>query len=62
MLLRAQGNRNNFMNDKAKKTILLVEDESVTAMYQKNILEKYGYKVITINTGEKAIEILREGN
>ena len=48
-----------FMN---KKTLLLVEDEVITAMMQKIMLEKYGYKVVTINTGEKAIEILKEEN
>ena len=44
-----------------KKTLLLVEDEVIIAMSQKMFLEKYGYKVLTINTGEKAIEILKGG-
>jgi CheY-like chemotaxis protein len=43
-----------------QKTILLVEDEMLIAMSQKMFLEKYGYKVLTINTGEKAVEILRK--
>jgi len=43
-----------------QKTLLLVEDEMLIAMSQKMFLEKYGYKVLTINTGEKAVEILRK--
>ncbi|RKX83263.1 MAG: hypothetical protein DRP58_09060 [Spirochaetes bacterium] len=38
-------------------TILLVEDEGIIALSTKMGLEKYGYSVITANTGEKAIEI-----
>jgi len=41
------------------KTLLLVEDEMLIAMSQKMFLERYGYKVLTISTGEKAIEILK---
>ncbi len=39
-----------------KKTILLVEDEVTTATVGKMGLEKYGYNVISANTGEFAIE------
>lgn len=46
------------MNSEIRKTILLVEDEILIAMSQKLYLEKYGYNVQTINTGEKAIQIL----
>ncbi len=45
------------MND--KKTILLVEDEALIAMVQKKTLERHGYEVITVTTGEKAIEKVR---
>jgi len=38
------------------KTILLVEDETILAMTGKMQLEKYGYMVRTVDTGEKAIE------
>ena len=38
------------------KTILLVEDEAIIAMTEKAALEKYGYSVITVNNGEKAID------
>ena len=48
------------MNDKDKKTILLVEDEAILAITEKMVLEKYGYKVITADSGEKAIELFNE--
>ena len=38
------------------KTILLVEDEVLIAMSEKLILESYGYKVVVVSSGEKAIE------
>jgi len=41
---------------KKEKIILLVEDEPMIAVLQKNILEKYGYRVLSANSGEKAIE------
>lgn len=47
------------MNENKKKTLLLVEDEIIVAMMQKMFLEKYGYKVMTTQTGEKAVEILQ---
>ncbi len=47
------------MNKPTRKTILLVEDEAIIALGQKMFLEKYGYKVMTINTGEKAVEIMK---
>jgi len=40
------------------KTILLVEDEIILAMTQKMTLERYGYKVMTVTTGEKAIALV----
>ncbi len=50
------------MNDNLLKTILLVEDETILALTQKKQLEKYGYTVVTANTGEKAIEIIENGS
>ncbi|MDA3899101.1 MAG: PAS domain S-box protein, partial [Spirochaetes bacterium] len=44
------------MSGENKKTILLVEDEIIIAMTEKMALEKYGYSVITVTTGEKAID------
>lgn len=46
------------MNSKPKRNILLVEDEVIIAMTEKKQLEKYGYNVVTVLTGEKAIELL----
>jgi PAS domain S-box-containing protein len=43
------------MNSESQKTILLVEDETITAMTEKMILEKFGYKVIIANSGEDAV-------
>lgn len=43
-----------------KKTILLVEDEAVIAMTEKFALEKYGYSVLHVTTGEKAIEAVEK--
>jgi PAS domain S-box-containing protein len=44
------------MTSERKKTILLVEDESIIAMAEKKALEKYGFDVITAHSGEKAVE------
>jgi PAS domain S-box-containing protein len=43
------------MGAERKKTILLVEDEAITAMAEKSALERYGYTVITVLSGEKAV-------
>jgi len=42
------------------KTILLVEDEALIAASEKMALEKYGYSVLTANTGENAIATVKE--
>ena len=47
------------MSSENKKTILLVEDEALIALGKKVALEKYGYTVLTVTTGEKAIEIIK---
>jgi len=48
-----------FMHETIAKTILLVEDEIILAMTEKMSLEKYGYTVITAQSGEKAVEIVK---
>jgi len=45
------------MEKKRRKTILLVEDDQVTAIAESRMLEKNGYAVITASTGEEAVEI-----
>ena len=41
------------------KTILLVEDEIITAVFESRQLEKEGYNVITASTGLEAVELIR---
>ncbi len=43
------------MDNEIKKTILLVEDEFLIAMAEKQALEKYNYNILVVNSGEKAI-------
>ncbi|HOO70210.1 MAG TPA: hypothetical protein PK926_00500 [Spirochaetota bacterium] len=43
---------------KRKNTILLIEDEAVTALYETRLLERAGYEVICHDTGQKAIEAM----
>lgn len=45
------------MEKSLDKTILLVEDESVTATLISNQLKKFGYNVIHVNNGEISIKI-----
>ena len=40
-----------------KRTILLVEDNVITAMEEQVSLEKYGYNVIPAYSGQEAVEI-----
>jgi len=44
-----------------RKKLLLVEDEALIALAEKNALEKYGYDVITIGSAEKAVEAVAGG-
>ncbi|MEI7812367.1 MAG: histidine kinase dimerization/phosphoacceptor domain -containing protein [Ignavibacteria bacterium] len=50
------------MTGENPKTILLVEDRTITAISGRMTLEKLGYNVVTVNTGEKAIEICKTNN
>lgn len=45
-----------------KKNILLVEDEILIAMAKQQELEKYGYTVQHVNTGEKAVARINANN
>lgn len=42
----------------ADKSILLVEDEAILALYEKNQLEQGGYKVTHVPSGENAIQLV----
>jgi PAS domain S-box-containing protein len=44
------------MNKRGPGAILLVEDEALIAMAEQRVLEKYGYTVVVVSTGETAIE------
>ena len=46
--------------DGKKRSILLVEDQAIIAAAEKNSLEKYGYAVTTLDTGEKALKFIQE--
>ncbi len=48
------------MNNEKEKTLLLVEDEAFIAMPEMLTLREHGYKVITVFSGEKAIEIVEK--
>ena len=47
------------MCENATKTILLVEDEAVIALAEKKALERYGYSVLIVHSGEEAVEMVR---
>jgi DNA-binding response OmpR family regulator len=46
------------MQDTVKKRLLLVEDEVLISLAEKDSLEKYGYKVELAGNGEKALSFL----
>lgn len=45
----------------ADKSILLVEDEAILALYEKNQLEQGGYQVTHVTNGENAINLILQG-
>lgn len=49
------------MGQTTEKAILLVEDEAIIALHEKATLEKYGYTVETVYSGEKAVNAV-DGN
>jgi len=48
------------MPDAKRKSLLLVEDEPVTALLEKEQLQSYGYSVNHVETGEEAVELIRK--
>ena len=50
------------MNKDQKKTILLVEDQALIAMSETQELKREGYNVVHVLSGEKAVEIVKDGN
>lgn len=47
------------MVNQAKETILVVEDEDMARKNMEHILKKEGYDVIAVNSGTKALELLK---
>ena len=45
------------MENNVCKTILLVEDEAVISILTSKTLQSFGYKVLTVNSGEKAVKL-----
>jgi PAS domain S-box-containing protein len=54
----AQIETTKIMGVKEKKVILLVEDEAIVAMTESMELKNYGYDVIQVLNGHKAIEVV----
>jgi len=50
--------RRKIMLEDNQKTILLVEDDATSIAFQKAILEKHGYRVISQESGEQAIDLI----
>lgn len=46
------------MAESAEKTLLLVEDEATVAIAEKRTLERFGYSVVTVSSGERAVEAI----
>lgn len=42
------------------KNILLVDDDSILARHEKHQLERYGYRVVTVSSGEQAIDMMAQ--
>jgi PAS domain S-box-containing protein len=45
---------------KRSKNILLVEDEAILALSEKAALERYGYAVTTVDSGEQAVQAMAD--
>jgi len=45
-----------------KKTILSVEDDRITAIVTKKELEKYNYEVVIADSGDEAVQLLKNNN
>ena len=48
----------DFQRDRDNKKILLVDDDSVTQLYMRRVLEILGLEVFTVENGEQALEAL----
>jgi CheY-like chemotaxis protein len=48
------------MDIDGRKTLLLAEDEALIAIAESLALEQCGYEVLSVDSGQKAIEAIRE--
>jgi len=48
------------MNETITETILIVEDEVITAMAETMTVEKFGYQVLTVDSGEEAVRCVAD--
>ena len=48
------------MDKLEKNTILLVEDDGLTADLQSDIVRSFGNNVVVVNTGEKAVKTAQD--
>ncbi len=46
------------MNEDRTKTILVVEDEAIISLVIMKLLKRFGYNALSVNTGEKSIELV----
>jgi CheY-like chemotaxis protein len=53
-------NAERYEEHDAEKTLLLVEDEAIIAMVEAQMLESFGYRVVTALSGEEAVEQVME--
>lgn len=55
-----EGAMNGSVDLQGSQTVLIVDDEDLILTMAQTILTSYGYKVLTANSGHKAIEILNK--
>ena len=60
--INLEGKRTYKETNGKQKTILLVEDEGIIGLAQTMKLKEYGYKVIHVLNGQKAIDACNNGN
>ena len=49
--------RTNTMTNQEQKTILFLEDDTVSTMVETHLLQSFGYDVVSAKSGEEAVQI-----
>jgi len=57
-----QDNRFSLDNLNGTQTILMVDDEDLMLTMGQTVLSTYGYQVLTANSGQKALDIISQGD